>query len=68
MGLDVRLLDVLVAAFGAFMLLRHGPRAVALLRGRGPRAMGVVSLLNVVLAVAILAVAVKGLMGGLISR
>lgn len=61
-------LNVLVALFGAFMLVRHGPRALRLLRGEGPRAMGIVSLLNVVLAVAILAVAVKGLLGGLISR
>jgi len=60
-------LNVVVALFGAFMLVRHGPRALGLLRGEGPRAMGIVSLLNVLLAVAILAVAVKGLMGGLIS-
>lgn len=61
-------LNVAVALFAGFMLVRHGPRALRLLRGDGPRAMGIVSLLNVVLAVAILAVAVKGLMGGLISR
>lgn len=60
-------LNVVVALFGAFMLVRHGPRALRLVRGQGPRAMGIVSLLNVVLAVVILAVAVKGLMGGLIS-
>jgi len=60
-------LNVVVALFGAFMLVRHGPRALRLLRGEGPRAMGIVSLLNVLLAVAILAVAVKGLVGGLIS-
>jgi hypothetical protein len=63
----MRGLDVVIALFAGFMLLRHGPRAVALLRGQGTRAMGVVSLLNVLLAVAILAVAVKGLVGGLIS-
>jgi len=60
--------DVLVGLFALFMLVRHGPRAVAVLRGRGPRAMGLVSVLNVLLAFAILAVAVKGLVSGLISR
>jgi hypothetical protein len=62
--------DVVVALFAAFMLVRHGPRAVALLRGRGggPRSMGIVSILNVLLAIAVLAVAVKGLLGSLISR
>jgi hypothetical protein len=61
-------LHLLVALFAAFMIVRHGPRAVRLLRGQGPRAMGIVSLVNVVLAAAILAVAVKGMLGGLISR
>lgn len=61
-------LNALVALFAAFMLVRHGPRAVAVLRGQGPRAMGIVSVVNVVLAFALLAVAVKGLVGGLISR
>ena len=61
-------LNAVVALFAGFMLVRHGPRAVRLFRGEGPRAMGIVSLVNVVLAFAILAVAVKGLMGGLISR
>jgi hypothetical protein len=60
--------DVVVGLFAVFMLVRHGPRAVAVVRGRAPRAMGLVSVLNVVLAVAILAVAVKGLVSGLISR
>jgi hypothetical protein len=62
--------DVVVGIFALFMLVRHGPRAVAVARGRGagPRAMGLVSVLNVLLAVAILAVAVKGLVSGLISR
>ncbi len=64
----MRALDVLVALFAAFMLVRHGPRAVAVLRGQGPRTMGIVSVVNVVLAVALLAVAVKGLVGHLISR
>ena len=61
-------LNALIALFAAFMLFRHGPRAVAVLRGRGSGAMGIVSIVNVVLAVALLAVAVKGLVGGLISR
>lgn len=60
-------LDVVVALFAAFMIVRHGPRAWRLLRGDGPRAMGFVSLLNLVLALAILVVAVKGVMGRLIS-
>ncbi len=60
--------QVLAAAFASYMLVRHGPRALRVLRGEGPRAMGMVSLLNVVLAMAILAVAVKGLFRVLISR
>lgn len=59
--------DAVVAVFGLIMLVRHGPRAVALLRGQGPRSMAVVSLLNVLLAMAILAVAMKGLVGRLMS-
>jgi hypothetical protein len=55
-------LHVLVALFAAFMLVRHVPRAASLLRGQGPRAMGIVSFVNVVLALALLAVAVKGLL------
>ncbi len=61
-------LHALAALFAGFMLVRHGPRALALLRGEGPRAMGIVSAVNVVLAVAILAVAVKGLARVLMSR
>ena len=61
-------LDLAIAAFAIFMVYRHAPRAVRLLRGEGPRPMALVSLLNVVLAVVLLAVAVKGLLGGLISR
>jgi hypothetical protein len=65
----MRTLDVLVGLFAAFMLFRHIPRALPLLRGepRG-RAMAVVSLVNVALAIALIALAVKGLTGGLISR
>ncbi len=61
-------LHALAALFAAFMLFRHGPRALTLLRGEGSRAMGIVSVVNVVLAVAILAVAVKGLARVLMSR
>jgi hypothetical protein len=65
----MRTLDVLIGLFAAFMLVRHAPRAAALLRGepRG-RAMAVVSVVNVVLAVALLVLAVKGVVGTLISR
>lgn len=61
-------LNVLAALFAVFMLVRHGPRAVRLLRGEGSRAAAAVSVLNVVLAVGILAMAVKGLVGSLITR
>ena len=65
----MRTLDVLVGLFAAFMLFRHGTRAAALLRGGASgRAMAIVSLVNVVLAVALLVLAVKGVVGGLISR
>ncbi len=57
---------VLAAAFAVFMLVRHAPRALRLVRGEGPRAAAIVAVLNVALAVAILAIAVKGIMGGLI--
>ncbi len=57
-------LHALIALFAAFMLVRHVPRAVSLLggRGQGSRAMGIVSVVNVVLALALLVVAVKGLL------
>jgi hypothetical protein len=60
--------QILAAAFASYMLVRHGPRALRVVRGEGPRAMGMVSILNVVLAIAILAVAVKGFLRVLISR
>ncbi len=60
--------QILAAAFACYMLVRHGPGALRAARGEGPRATRVVSFLNVVLAVAILAVAVKGLVRHLISR
>ncbi len=64
-----RTLHVLAALFATYMLVRHLPGARALVR-RDPGAapMGLVALVNVLLAVAILAFAVKGLVGGLISR
>ncbi|HEX9050485.1 MAG TPA: hypothetical protein VF841_08145 [Anaeromyxobacter sp.] len=61
-------LNVLAALFAVFMLVRHAPRAVRLLRGEGARAGAMVSLLNVALALGILVMAVKGLAGLLISR
>ena len=60
-------LNVLAALFAVFMLVRHGPRAVRLLRADGSRAAAIVSVLNVALAVGILVMAVKGLAGALIS-
>lgn len=60
--------DAVLALFAAFMLVRHVPRALGLFRGSAPRAMALVSLVNVALAVAILVVAVKGILGSLISR
>jgi hypothetical protein len=62
-------LHALAALFAVFMLVRHLPGARALLRKEGrARPMALVAGVNVVLALAILAVAVKGLIGGLISR
>jgi hypothetical protein len=62
-------LHVLAALFAAYMLVRHLPGARALLRREGrSRSMAVVSAVNVLLAIAILAFAMKGLVGGLISR
>ncbi len=61
-------LNVVAALFAVVMLVRHGPRAVQLLRADGPRGAAIVSVLNVALAVGILVMAVKGLAGALISR
>ncbi len=60
--------QVLAAAFALYMLVRHAPPAVRALRGRGARSAAIVPLLNVALAIAILAVAVKGIAARLISR
>ncbi len=65
----MRTLDVLVALFALYMLLRHAPRALALLRGEGRgRPMAAVSLVNVVLALALLVFSMKGIVARLISR
>ncbi len=61
-------LNVVAALFAVFMLVRHGPRAVRLLRTEGPRAAAIVSMVNVALAVGILVMAVKGIAGALISH
>ncbi len=61
-------LNAVAALFAVVMLVRHGPRAVRLLRGDGPRPAAIVSALNVALALGILVMAVKGLAGALISR
>jgi hypothetical protein len=62
-------LHVLAALFATYMLIRHLPGARALLRREGrSRPMALVSAVNVLLAIAILAFAMKGLVGGLISR
>ena len=62
-------LHVLAALFGGYMLVRHLPGASALVRGQGhSRPMAFVAAVNVLLALAILGFAVKGLVAGLISR
>jgi hypothetical protein len=62
-------LDVVAALFATYMLFRHLPAARGLLRREDrSRPAAIVAAVNVVLAAAILAVAVKGLVGGLISR
>jgi hypothetical protein len=62
-------LHAVAAIFASYMLVRHLPAVRALL-GRGGRArppMAIVSVVNVLLALAILAFAVKGLVGDLMS-
>jgi hypothetical protein len=59
-------LHVIAALFAAYMLIRHLPGAWALARGRARgRPLAVVSLVNVLLAVAILGYAVRGLVASL---
>ena len=48
----------LFALFAVYMLVRYVPRAVALLRRDGSRTNAFVSLLNVLLALAVLGVAI----------
>lgn len=62
--------QAVAALFAVYMLIRHVPRAAAVLRGGRPgdRAGATVAILNVVLALAILVVSVKGLAAGLIRR
>jgi hypothetical protein len=61
-------LNAVVALFGAYMLVRHLPGAWALVRGKGRgRPMALVSAVNVVLALAILGYAVRGLVVGLLG-
>lgn len=52
-----------VAFVALFMLLRHGPRVVRLLRGGGAPFAAVLEIVNVVLALAVLVFALKGLAG-----
>jgi hypothetical protein len=62
-------LHVLAALFAAYMLVRHVPGVRSLFRGEHrARPMALVSAVNVLLALVILAFAVKGLFDGLISR
>jgi hypothetical protein len=61
----VRTLDVVAAFFAIYVLVRHAPRARTLLRGGAEgRPMAIVSAVNVVLALAILGYAVRGLVLG----
>jgi hypothetical protein len=60
--------NVLLALFALYMLVRYVPRVVRLARAPEHRGGALVPLVNVVLAVAILAFAVKGLVAGLMSR
>ncbi len=62
-------LNVVFALFAAYVLLRHLPRAWALVRGRAKgQPMAMVSAVNVVLALVILGYAVRGLTAGLLGR
>jgi hypothetical protein len=61
--------QAVAALFAIYMLIRHVPRATAVVRGRGgERAGAIVAVLNVVLALVILVVSVKGLAAVLIKR
>jgi hypothetical protein len=60
------LLDLLAAALAIAMLVRNGPRLPRLRGAREERAGGWIAAVNVALAVAVLAYAVKGLVARLI--
>jgi hypothetical protein len=60
-------LDLLAAALGLVMLVRNVPRLLRLRGAREERAGAPIAAVNVILAVAILAYAVKGLAARLIS-
>jgi hypothetical protein len=63
----VAALDVILVLFALVMVMRNGPLALRVFRGeRGPGS--VFAAVTVILALAILVVAVKGLAGRLISR
>jgi hypothetical protein len=65
-------LQVAAGLFALYMLARHVPLAVQAVRkgvpGEGRLGRALVPILNVILALAILVVAVKGLVGALIRR
>jgi hypothetical protein len=62
-------LNAVVVLFAIYMLARHLPGAWALVRGRAQgRPLAVVSAVNVVLALAILGYAVRGLTVSLLGR
>jgi hypothetical protein len=62
-------LHAVAGLFALYMLFRHVPGARALLRREaGRRPMAIVSAVNVLLALAILAVAARGLVGALLRR
>lgn len=58
---------VLAAIFAVLMIVRNAPRALRLRGAREERAGALLAAVNVALAVAILAYAVKGLAASLIS-
>jgi hypothetical protein len=59
---------VLAALFSLYMLARHAPRAVRLVRSPEGRAGALIPIVNILLAMAILAFAVKGLTTSVIAR
>ena len=62
-------LHAVAALFALYMLFRHGPRALGLLRGGAEgRPMAIVAAVNVALALAILGFALQGLVRGHLPR